>query len=115
MEKMMAKMTPQIRHKQLFCHPDPTPICTVGSPAWFAWLETVTSFRYFSAQRHNFFRGYGPLFAPISLRKEQRRHGWLWYAYRRTHGVLHKRYVGKSQAVTLEKLEEVAALLNDIW
>ncbi len=87
----------------------------VGSLAWFAWLDTATSFRYFSSQRRNLSRGHGPLFAPISLRKERRRRGGLWYANRRAHGILYKRYVGKSAALTPEKLEEMAVLLNDLW
>ncbi len=48
-------------------------------------------------------------------RKERRRQGWLWYAYRRVHPVLHKRYVGKSDGLTVVKLEETAVLLNEIW
>jgi hypothetical protein len=115
MEEMMAKTTPKVRDRQLFCYPDPKPVCTLDSPAWFAWLETATSFRYFSWQRRNVFRGHGPLFAPVSFRKERRRQGWLWYAYRRVHPVLHKRYVGKSDGLTVVKLEETAVLLNEIW
>jgi len=111
----MAKTTPKVRDRQLFCYPDPTAVCTVDSPAWFGWLETATAFRYFSGQRHNYFHGHGPLFAPVSFRKERRRRGWLWYAYRRVYGVLHKRYVGKSAGLTAERLEETAVLLNDIW
>jgi len=111
----MAKTTPQIRDKKLLCYPDVTPVCTVGSPAWFAWLQTATIFRYFSTQRHHFIRGHGSLFAPVSFRKERRRQGWLWYAYRRVHRVLHKRYVGKSDGLTAAKLEETAVLLNELW
>ena len=111
----MTKTTPQIRDKKLFCYPDPTPICTLDSPTWFIWLETATAFRYFSTQRHIFIRGHGPLFVPVSFRKERRRQGWLWYVYRRAHRVLHKRYVGKSDRLTAAKLEEMAVLLNDFW
>jgi len=110
----MAKSTPQIRDKQLFCYPDPTPVCVLDSPDWFLWLETATTFRYFSSQRHNWHRGHGPLFAPVSFRKERRRQGWLWYAYRRAYRVLHKRYVGKSDGLTAAKLEEIAVWLNEI-
>ena len=111
----MAKTTPQIQQQQLFCYPEPAPICMVGSLAWFVWLETATSFRYFSSQRRNLFRGHGPLLDPISLRKERRRRGSLWYANRRFQGILHKRYVGKSTSLTLEKLEEIAVLLNELY
>ncbi len=91
------------------------PVCAVDSSAWFVWLETATTFRYFSSQRYDWYHGHGPLFAPVSFRKEQRRRGWLWYAYRRVHGVLHKRYVGKSDGLTAVKLEETAMQLNEIW
>ena len=115
MEKAMAKTTPKIRGRQLFCYPDPTPVCIVDSPAWFIWLETATAFRYCSGRRHDLFRGHGPLFASVSFRKERRRQGWLWYAYRRAHGVLHKQYVGKSDGLTVARLEETALSLNEIW
>ena len=109
----MAKATPRVRDCQLFCYPDPKPLCAVDSAEWFAWLETAASFRYFSGQRWNVYKGNGPLFAPVSLRKERRRRGWLWYGYRRVYGVLHKRYVGKSVDLTGERLEETAVLLNE--
>lgn len=111
----MAKTTPEIRDRFLFCHPDPTPVCALDSPAWFAWLETATAFRYCSGQRKNVFRGYGPLYAPVSFRKERRRQGALWYAYRRVHGVLYKRYVGRSVGLTWVRLEETAVILNEVW
>ena len=72
------------------------------------------TFRYFSDQRQNLFRGYGPLYAPVSFRKERRRQVELWYAYRRVYRVLHKRYVGKSMTLTATRLEEIAVLLNEI-
>lgn len=111
----MGKMTPEIRDQLLFCYPDPTPVCPVGSPAWFAWLETALAFRYCSGQRRNLCRGHGPLYGPVSFRKERRRQVGLWYAYRRVHGVLHKRYVGKSAGLTLARLEETAVMLNEVW
>ncbi len=110
----MANMTPEIRNQLLFCYPDPTPVCPLDSPAWFVWLETASAFRYFSGQRHNVFRGHGPLYAPVSFRKERRRQVGLWYAYRRAHGVLYKRYVGKSAGLTAARLAETAVLLNEV-
>lgn len=111
----MAKTTPKVHDCQLFCCADSEPLCSVDSPAWFAWLERAASFRYFSDQRRNVYNGWGPLFAPVSLRKERRRRGWLWYGYRRVDGVLHKRYVGRSADLTGERLEKMAVLLNEIW
>lgn len=104
----MAKTTPKVRDRHLFCYPDPAPFCALDSAEWFVWLETAASFRYFSGRRHDVYKGNGPLFAPVSLRKERRRRGWLWYGYRRVYGVLHKRYVGKSVELTGERLEETA-------
>ena len=49
------------------------------------------------------------------LRKEPRRQGWFWYAYLRSHGLLHKRYVGKSERLTIARLEEMATILNELW
>ncbi|MBK8989514.1 MAG: hypothetical protein IPM39_26230 [Chloroflexi bacterium] len=77
-------------------------------------METASAFRYRSGQRRDLCRGHGPLFGPISLRKEQRRQVELWYAYRRVHGVLCKRYVGKSAGLTRARVEETAVWLNEI-
>jgi len=110
----MAKTTPKVQHNQLHLPGHQTPLCTVDSPAWFAWLESATSFRYHSQQRRLIIRHYGPLLAPISLRKEKRRRRFLWYAYKRAYGRLHKRYVGLSAALTTTKLDQVALWLNQL-
>ena len=110
----MAKKTPKVQHNQLYLHGDDNPVCLIGSPAWFDWLATATTFRYYSPQRLIIIRGSGPLLAPISLRKEKRRRGALWYAYKRRHGCLHKCYVGLSAALTRSKLDEVALTLNQL-
>ena len=112
---IMPPNTAHIRHQSLFCYPQPEPICLLDSPNWFIWLETAMTFRYFSDRRQRNIRGFGPLYMPISLRKEQRRHHWYWYAYRRTHGTLHKRYAGKSDALTTLRLENMATELNQVW
>jgi LuxR family maltose regulon positive regulatory protein len=111
----MAQQTPLIQHQQLYLPGQQTPLCPVGSPDWFAWLQTATTFRFASSQRRLIIRGYGPLLHPISLRKEQRRHGTFWYAYRRVHRQLYKRYVGRSDQLTLDRLDQVASLLHDCW
>ncbi len=111
----MAFSTPQVRGQQLYLPQQQTPYCCVDSPAWFAWLQTASSFRFISEQRRIIIRGHGPLLAPISLRKERRRHRFFWYAYRRVYGQLFKRYVGSSAQLTLEKLDEVADFLHDSW
>jgi len=110
----MADSTPTVQYNRLYLADCLEPLCAVESPTWFDWLESATTFRFHSQHRRNVYRGNGPLFSPISVRKERRRHGWLWYAYRRSYGVLHKRYVGKSEALTIARLEEVALVLNQI-
>lgn len=110
----MAQMTPKVMDNLLYLPGCGEPVCAVASSAWFDWLHEAKTFRYYSQQRHNVIRGYGPTLSPISLRKEKRRRGCLWYAYRRSYRVLHKRYVGKSEALTCNRLEEVARMLNEV-
>src|SRR3954468_6778194 len=62
---------------------------TVGTPAWFAWLEEATAFA-FSGPSGSF-----------SARKERRtRGGWYWRAYRTSGGTPRRVYLGKSQDLT---------------
>ena len=73
---------------------------TVGTPAWFAWLEDATAFTFTSP------------FGSFSARKEQRtRGGWYWKAYRTSNGALHRAYLGKTENLTLERLERAAVML----
>ncbi len=111
----MAKNTPKVQHKQLYLSGADTPICRVGSPEWFAWLETTTAFRYVTDQQTEIVPGHARPMYPISVRKEKRRRQYLWYAYRRSNGLLHKRYVGKTMALTASRLDEIAAWLDEIW
>lgn len=111
----MAKSTPRVQANQLYLAPATTPFCRLDSPTWFTWLETAAAFRYFSQQRIPVTRNYARPIRPISVRKEKRRQGYLWYAYLRTNGRLHKRYVGKSTALTTTRLDEIALELNLIW
>src|SRR2546428_10251060 len=75
----------------------------VGTPAWYGWLSTARTFA---------FRG---AFGTFTARKEQasnKRGGWYWRAYRRREGTLHRVYVGKSEELTLERLNAVAVTLT---
>lgn len=111
----MAKTTPKVQGKQLYLNDNTAPLCCVGSPDWFDWLETTTTFRYFTDQRTPIGAGFRRAMYPVSLRKEKRRRQFVWYAYRRAHGQLYKRYVGKTTALTVERLDEIAAELNTAW
>jgi hypothetical protein len=71
----------------------------VGSKLWYGWLEhpETKSFRVNDGE------GY-------TARKETAK--GYWYAYRKVEGKLHKRYIGVSEALTVERLAEVEELFN---
>lgn len=71
----------------------------VGSRAWYTWLSTVKTFSYRSL-RGNFV-----------ARCEKRRNGLYWYAYRRA-GKLLKVYLGKTEELTPERLEQASISLT---
>src|SRR5713226_65347 len=73
---------------------------TIGTAAWYSWLEQHRSF-CFEAGRMTF-----------TARKEQRPGGWYWYAYRRSQGKLHNVYLGKTEELTLERLNATAETLE---
>jgi predicted ATPase len=75
---------------------------SVGTPAWYAWLGTATTFAVRSA------------FGTFMVHKERagnKRGGWYWRAYRKHERTLHRVYVGKSEELTLERLNAVAVIL----
>ena len=111
----MAQTTPKVQLNQLYLNGGRDPVCQVGSPDWFAWLETANSFRYYTTRQTEVARGHTRAMFPIIIRKEKRRQGYLWYAYRRAHGLLHKRYVGKTAVLSRLHLDEVAACLDAVW
>ena len=47
----------------------------------------------------------------FTARRERKHDGWYWYAYRTRGGALQKAYLGKSADLTLDRLQEVAAVL----
>lgn len=72
--------------------------CDEASPQWRAWLEQASSFA---------FRGHNGTF---TARKEQVKPGdWYWYAYQRTQKRVRKKYLGKDTALSLQRLEQMAA------
>ncbi|MEG4589999.1 hypothetical protein QUA54_33005 [Microcoleus sp. MOSTC5] len=73
------------------------------SPEGLEWLASISSFR---------FEPDGESLKPFTVRKETTRTGDYWYGYKKIAGRLHKKYVGKSSEMTIEKLEEIAEALN---
>jgi LuxR family transcriptional regulator, maltose regulon positive regulatory protein len=72
----------------------------VGSPDWFAWLAD---------ERHGSFAirtGAGA----VTFRRERKRHGWYWYAFRTCDGELRKIYAGKTEDLAAARLDAIASL-----
>jgi hypothetical protein len=90
--------TPRVVSRYLYTDDVLTTGTRVGSPAWFAWLDTASTFYY---------EGYPGTF---TARREPRQRGGLyWMAYSRHQGLLRRVYLGKSHQLTPERLQAVAA------
>ncbi len=77
---------------------DPQP----DSPAWFAWLDAVSSFAFSSHSGTAF-----------TARKEKMQRGSAyWYGYRSLQGKTVKRYIGRTPYLSLARLEEIALSLR---
>ncbi len=67
-----------------------------------AWLEQIASFSFHSRRGMHY-----------TVRKQRVQRGSsYWYAYRRLHGRIVKRYLGRTADLTLARLEEIARLLE---
>jgi predicted ATPase/DNA-binding CsgD family transcriptional regulator len=74
----------------------------VDTSDWYAWLCTASTFAFHGEQ------------GTFTARKERagsRRGGEYWKAYRRRHGKLYRAYLGKSEELTLGRLQSVAVML----
>jgi predicted ATPase/DNA-binding CsgD family transcriptional regulator len=94
-EWSMARSIPKVREGSLQEHvgEDATiDTISIGTVEWFTWLEQHHSFT-FETPRMTF-----------TARREQRPGGWYWYAYRRILGKLRSAYLGKSEELTLQRL-----------
>ena len=73
-------MTPTIQGKTLVYRQDgQEQVLTVDTAAWFAWLETASTFSFVNK------------IGSFTARREQAGHkrgGWYWKAYRKQHGKL---------------------------
>jgi predicted ATPase/DNA-binding CsgD family transcriptional regulator len=74
----------------------------VGSSDWYRWLETASSFTFHSEIGS---------FTAHKERAGNKRGDLYWRAYRKREGKLHRVYLGKSDELTLERLQTTAALL----
>jgi LuxR family maltose regulon positive regulatory protein len=98
-------MTPTVQGETLvYLQDEQEQELTVGTPAWFAWLETASTFSFVSEEG---------LFTARHERSGKPRGGRYWKAYRKQHGKLSSRYLGKSETLSLERLRTVALALAD--
>jgi predicted ATPase/DNA-binding CsgD family transcriptional regulator len=75
----------------------------VGTSEWFAWLNNFPTFAFSSE------------YGSFTARKEtagNRRGGSYWKAYRTRNGKLHRAYLGKLEALTLDRMNQIAAVLS---
>src|SRR5215210_4727387 len=100
----MARRIPHVADGVLHAQEPPgTPEITVNSAAWAAWREDQAT--------HSFsFQGPAGTF---TARKERRSGGdeAYWTAYRKRGGRLRKKYLGKAEKLTLERLNDAAEAL----
>src|ERR1700682_2548936 len=103
---MARSRLPVVRGERLFWPGDAQnqqASVVVGTDAWYAWLA--------NSQIHSFSFQNQP--GAFTARRERKRHGWYWYAYRKRAGKLHKAYLGKTGDISLERLNAVAGALTD--
>lgn len=90
---------PVLRHGRL--HLADHPSIAVDTEAWFTWLSQANRFCYWPSTSN--FR--------LTVRKEKRRRAYYWYAYLKYASKLHNAYVGRNEAVTSDRLQQVLANL----
>jgi LuxR family maltose regulon positive regulatory protein len=93
----MAGTTPRVERGTLVGGAADGSTIAIDTPAWYAWLETATTFAFVGEQ------------GSFTARKERSaRAGGYWKAYRKHKGTLRSAYLGKSADMTLEKLNAIA-------
>ena len=93
--------TPVVRRQRRWVDNAATAI-QLDTPAWFQWLQTATSFSYPVG---------APTFYRLTVRKEQRRRDWYWYAYLKDDSKLHNAYAGRTHTLSAARLDQVAQTL----
>ena len=99
----MALTTPKVQSDTLLYQQNGQQyILKIGTPEWYVWLINFPMFAFSSE------------YGSFTARKEpagNRRGGEYWKAYRTRNGKLHRAYLGKSEALTIERLNEIAFVL----
>jgi ATP/maltotriose-dependent transcriptional regulator MalT len=96
----MAHSPPLVDHQWLIQPGNVADAIMVGSDAWFAWLDSATSFTFRS--EHGSFTAHKERRSPARA---------YWKAHHRLAGRLQRIYLGRSAELTLERLSATAAEL----
>lgn len=100
--KPLTKDKPLVRNNLLLVtggDPGVASPVPLGTPQWYAWLADHSSFVFEGSAGR------------LNARREVRRGGEYWYAYRRRGGKLYKTYLGRAQDLTQARLEQASARL----
>src|SRR5215470_6586942 len=98
-EGIVVRRLPFVADQSLHLLEEPSDPILVGSEAWYCWL---------AAEQHPSFAFRNPL-GTFTVQRERRRQQWYWYLYHKHEGKLRKAYVGKTEEMTLQRLNAVAA------
>jgi predicted ATPase/DNA-binding CsgD family transcriptional regulator len=95
----VVRRLPFVADQSLHLLEEPSEPIRVGSQAWHCWL---------AAEQHPSF-AFSNQLGTFTVRRERRRQQWYWYLYHKQEGKLRKAYVGKTEEMTLERLNAVTA------
>jgi len=98
-EGIVVRRLPFVADQSLHLLEEPSEPIRVGSQAWHCWL---------AAEQHPSF-AFSNQLGTFTVRRERRRQQWYWYLYHKQEGKLRKAYVGKTEEMTLERLNAVTA------
>ncbi len=101
---MARSRLPLVYNNRLFLadeEKDQLPSIVVGSESWYRWLAHEQN------QSFSFKNSLGT----FTARRERKRNGWYWYIYHKRNGKLRKGYLGKTEKITLERLNAIAKTL----
>lgn len=99
---MLKSRHPTVKNNLLLLaatNPNAVTSVPVGSSPWFEWLANHQAFLFEDGAGH------------FTARRELRRGREYWYAYRRRAGKLFKTYLGKSDELSAERLEQASMYL----
>ena len=95
----MVRRLPFVADQSLHLLEEPSDPILVDSEAWYCWL---------AAEQHPSFAFRNQL-GTFTVRRERRRQQWYWYLYHKQEGKLRKAYLGKTEEMTLQRLNALAA------